>query len=268
MVDQVISVSPFRRVAERLLRDYRFTARLPVRFGRRRIRLSTGNHLGAIKPGSGRFQGYLLDYVDRFVSADTIVWDVGANMGMFAVPAAHRAKRVIAFEPEAFNVDLLNRTLAMNPDLPLDIVPVGLSNVVGLSRFAVAGRGRAASQLEGIGIGTQTGQVRQVTTVMTLTADWALNYYPAPHVVKCDAEGAEVMILEGASKLLTDYRPLLMVEVAVENASACTAIFHAHEYVIVPSGAKISRDNIIPSVADAWEVIAVPREKLGDYSGR
>jgi ribosomal protein L11 methylase PrmA len=122
-----MSLSP-RRIAERLLRTFRFTTRLPARFGSRPIRMSSGNYLGALKPGEAKFQQSLLNFVDRFVESESVVWDIGANMGTFAVPAAHLARATVAFEPDPFNLELLHATIALNHDLALDIVPIALSN--------------------------------------------------------------------------------------------------------------------------------------------
>ncbi len=257
-----------RGLAERLGRDFRFTTRLPARFGRRRMRVSPANQLSILKPGDAKFQPYLLDYADRFVTADSVVWDIGANMGMFALPAAHRGAQTFAFEPEAFNVHLLNTTAGMNPDLRLEIVPVGLADKVDLARFAVAERGRSASQLDGIAVGTQAGGVRQHTVVVTVSADWLLDRYPAPDVVKCDAEGAETLILQGATRVLAEARPIVLLEVGHENGVACTEIFHANDYLIVTSARPITRETIVSEIGDNWEIIAIPREKFDAYLGK
>jgi FkbM family methyltransferase len=61
----------------------------------------------------------LFPLVQEFVAANSIVWDVGANVGLFAVPAATIAGangRVIAFEPDTWLVQLLRRSaLAQSP---------------------------------------------------------------------------------------------------------------------------------------------------------
>lgn len=260
--------SALRRFAERAGRDYRFRTRLPAKFGSRPIWLSPGNHLAVLKPGSSKFETYLLGFAERFVGADSVVWDVGANMGIFAVAAAHRARRTVAFEPDSFNVELLHKSMRDNPDLVLDVLPVAMSDTLGVGRFAIAERGRSANSLEGCHYGTQMGGVRQKLSVMTITADWALDQFDAPDFVKCDAEGAEALILRGATRLLGEVRPLVVIEMCKENAEESAAILHANDYAMFSAYVPIDPADALERIDSAWDVLAIPREKVEAYVGR
>ncbi len=255
-----------RSAAERLCRDIRFRARLPRRFGRRPIHLSPGNHLGILMPGDARFEAYLLGWVDRFVRPGDVVWDVGANMGVFSFPAAHAGAVVVAFEPDPFNQDLLARTSADNPDLDVTIVHAAVSDKVGSAAFRVSVRGRSTNSLAGTIARWDMGGVRELLTVKTVTLDWALERYPAPTFVKCDAEGAEMMILAGASRLLATARPLIEIEVYRQYRAACLEIFSAHDYAVFDALDRIDPDR--PASPSSWETLAVPREKIPLYAGR
>ena len=258
----------FRRLTEYVVRRLSFKARLPKRFGRRPIYLSPGNHLAVLKPGDAKFEGYLLGFADRFVDANSVVWDIGANMGMFAIPAAHRAKFTLAFEPDPFNLELLHRSQAANPGLALDVLPVALSKEFGIAQLSIPMRGRSANSLEGVHFGTQMGGVRQSYSVITVTADWVMERYPAPTFIKCDAEGAEVWILQGATRLLREARPVIIIEMPNENADACAAIFKANDYVMTSSYEKVDPTKLVDDIHDVWDVLAIPKEKLDDYIGR
>jgi FkbM family methyltransferase len=55
-----------------------------------------------------------LEWIDRFADGD-VYWDIGANVGMYALYAAiGRKVRVLAFEPSAANYFLLNRNIELN----------------------------------------------------------------------------------------------------------------------------------------------------------
>src|SRR5262245_45216455 len=55
-----------------------------------------------------------LEWIETF-SADDVLFDIGANVGMYSIwAAATRRCRVIAFEPEALNYALLNRNIEAN----------------------------------------------------------------------------------------------------------------------------------------------------------
>lgn len=258
-----------RRIAERVTRNVVFKARLPKRFGRRPIYLSPDNNLAVMKLGDAKFEAYLLGFVDRFVETNSIVWDIGANMGVFAIPAAHKARFTLAFEPDPFNVNLLNRTQRLNRELALDVLPVALSNELGIAKLAIAVRGRSANSLVGLQHSTQTGGVREEYSVVTVTPDWAMERCsPPPTFIKCDAEGAETMILEGATRILAEARPVMVIEMANENADACAAIFRANNYVTMSAYHAIDPAKIVDDLRDVWDVLAIPREKLSGMVGK
>ena len=265
--------APIRWAAERFSRNIVFRSRLPARFGRRSIYLSPGNHLAVLKPGVNRFETYLLGFAERFVDIGSVVWDIGANMVIFAFPAAHKAGAsgfVLAIEPDPFNQLILQRTRSHpdNVDLNITILPAAVSREIGTAELQIPKRGRSANRLEGGVQGTQTGGVRERLTVMTVTLDWLADRYPAPQFIKCDAEGAEAWILEGASKLLKTARPIINMEMPKENAEISKAIFASNGYGTFSAYDPITPSNELATIDTIWEVLAVPREQVAKLAGR
>lgn len=260
-----------RWAAERISRNLIIKSHLPARFGRRPIFLSPGNHLAVLKPGKDRFEGYLLGFADRFVHEDSVVWDIGANMGIFSFPAAFKAKRgfVLAIEPDPFNQLLLQRTRThwQNADFKVAILPAAISHEVGTAVLKIPVRGRSANSLMGAVEGTQMGGVRETLTVMTVTLDWLLERFPSPDFIKCDAEGAEAWILQGATNLLANVRPVINMEMPKENAQVCKAIFDRNDYLTYSAYDAITPGNELTSIDKIWEVLAVPREKVHSLAG-
>lgn len=262
---------PVRWAAERMGRSLVLKSHLPARFGRRPIYLSPGNHLAVLKPGEDRFEGYLVGFADRFVHEDSVVWDIGAKMGIFSFPAAHKAKRgfILAIEPDPFNQLLLQRTRThpQNTDLKIEILPAAVSREIGTAVLEIPMRGRSANSLAGAVRGTQTGGVRETLTVMTVTLDWILERFPPPSFIKCDAEGAEAWILEGATNVLAKARPVINMEMPKENAQACKTIFDRNDYVTFSAYDPITPGNELSRIDTIWEVLAVPREKIASLTG-
>ena len=256
---------PLRRAAEILSRNASFRAHLPERYGRRPIIVSPANNLSILRPGEARFDPFLFKLADRFVRRNSVIWDIGANMGVFSLAAAHIASsgNVLAIEPDPFNLQLLNRTRALptNADLHLDVLPAAVSHEMGTAKLRIPERGRAASSLVGASNGTQMGGVRAEISVNTVTLDWLLTRYPAPDFIKCDAEGAEHWILRGGERLMCEVRPTIIFELTHPNAEICAAILQQREYVAYCAVAE----DVAPPLADLsshTEILAIPRERM------
>jgi FkbM family methyltransferase len=87
-----------------------------------------------------------LAWIDSFAS-EAVFWDIGANIGLYAIYAAKRHPElgVFAFEPSVLNTEWLVRNIALNEvEDRICIVPVPLSdkrgeNTFRLSRFEHGG---------------------------------------------------------------------------------------------------------------------------------
>lgn len=256
-----------RHAARRVLRNHVKRAYLPRRYGRRPIYLSAANQLGVLKLGDAKFVSSLFDFVDRFAAPDSVVWDVGVNMGTFAIPAATRARFVLGFEPDTFNQRLLQRSKAANPDLKIEILPVAVSDTVGTARLGIAAKGRASNSIDAAAFSGNRGEMIDSFSVITITLDWALDHFPAPDLVKCDAEGVEDKILSGSARLLSDIRPVIIIEIAGTTAAACLSILAANDYHCFSAYAPVQPNERLSDLGGAWDVVAIPAEKVAAFTG-
>ena len=222
-----------RRLAERLARGKSLRRTIEVAGRRVPIHVSPDAQLKYLKPGARAFDADLLELAERHLTADSIVWDVGANVGTFAVAAAAVATRgqVFAIEADIWLAGLLRRTAA-EPIYAgrLQVVPCAVAATCGVARFVIAARGRASNALEAGGGRSQMGGGREVVLVPTLSLDVLLESLPPPSFFKIDIEGAELVALQGAERLLSQVRPSAYVEVDENLAEAVYALFASHGY--------------------------------------
>jgi FkbM family methyltransferase len=225
-----------RRILEKISRHLTFRRRLPASFGRRTLWVTPGAALAYYYPlDSGRFAD-LFDFANLHVKPGHCVWDVGANLGVFAFAAAHRAGptgEVLAIEADAWLAELCRRSaLESATAAPVQILCAAASNQLEMLYFATPERGRSGSHLT-TNQGAHRdliGDTRMEHPVITVPLDWLLARRRAPAVIKIDVEGAELAVLNGATKLLQVHRPALLIETYEASAVAVTQLLHSIDY--------------------------------------
>jgi FkbM family methyltransferase len=157
-----------------------------------------------------------LEWIDGF-PRDSVVWDVGANVGLYSCYAAKaRSCKVFAFEPSVFNLELLARNIYLNRlTTSVAIVPLPLSNNLGFSTLNMTSTewGGALSTF-GQEYGWDGHKMNQVFNFQTigLSADDAVRLMslPQPNYIKIDVDGIEHLILNGAQQVLNKVNGVLI----------------------------------------------------------
>jgi FkbM family methyltransferase len=204
----------------------------------------------------------LLDIALEHVGIGDIVWDIGANVGLFTFAAANlvgSTGSVLSIEADTWLCDLLSRSKRLNSNshLNVDILPVAVSDSIDILQFNIASRGRSANFLDKLHGSSQTGGYRETKLVPSLNLDFIISRYKAPNFIKIDVEGAEALVLKGAQKLLTDIRPIIYCEVFSENIDSVSRILHDHKYQIFDGEAK--KSDRTPLEKATYNTLAYPQ---------
>jgi FkbM family methyltransferase len=202
-------------------------------------------------------------FIHDWIDPSAVVWDIGANLGLFALPAALRASkgRVYGFEPDVDLAANLHRTLRLpqNSGLNISWLCLAVSNQDSTSAFQISKFSRAMNRLEGIGewYGGQviTSELRSVATMRIDTLSRSLS---PPTVIKIDVEGAEVYVLEGGEATISAYRPIILIEGPRELWDKMGSFFRKHDYVLLDGAAEVQ----LPLREPVWDTVAVPSEKF------
>ena len=223
-----IDYSPMlRSLAERFSRNVVLRRRLPSDLGGRNIYVTPDSALRYWHWDLERVDPELLGIVRNFVPQNSVVWDVGANVGLFAFSSASRARTVLAVEPDPWLSSLLARSAAEFGNVQVLTAAVGESP--GLLELNIAQRGRSANFVGGFGT-KQSGGPRFVQTVIGVTLDWLAERFPLPDILKIDVEGMEARVLAGGQQLLRRSRPIIISEVLSQNVSSVTEQLAAAGY--------------------------------------
>jgi FkbM family methyltransferase len=224
-----------RSVLEQGSRNVVFKRHLPRRLGRVPIVVSPGAALSFWKP---KLKSDLFDFASEFVGQGNVVWDIGANVGLFSIAAAHCAGphgKVISVEADLWLASLLRRSISHQPNSSanIQVLPVAVANSVGIASFNIARRSRASNFLSVSAGSSQAGGIRETVNVITVTLDWLLEQgIPAPNVLKIDVEGAEAYVLNGAQRVLAEAKPVVLCEVFEGARDVVTEVLMKHGYAL------------------------------------
>ncbi len=167
---------------------------------------------------------YEADLVTRLLEDDEIFWDIGANVGYFALVATaalnHRG-RIIAFEPGKNAYARLQENLALNPYENIQTFPVAVTDREGEAVLHLAGDIADSSANLFQAAQAQAGQ--EVCRTVGLDDFLRQENLAPPDLIKLDAEGAELAVLQGAKGLLDHSPPLWLMEMEEKNLAAAGA---------------------------------------------
>jgi len=256
-----------RSLLETITRSWAFRRRLPSSFNNVPIIVSPSGGLKYLFRSMSMIDPPLLRNVQEVVRPGDVVWDIGANVGLFTFAAAALSGtdgQIVAFEPDAWLVQLLRRSRALQPQETgsITIIPAAVASQVALRQFRIARRSRASNSLAGYGH-TQTGGALEEYTVPTFNLDWLASILPTPHVIKCDVEGAEIEVFKGQSKMLGEVRPIVVCEVGSETSAEITKILRGYKYKIY-DGKKPLVGSQETSFA-CWNTVGIPEERSEKY---
>lgn len=153
----------------------------------------------------------LLAILRRFVTADSVYWDVGANVGIIATHVFTRCnpRSIYAIEPNPEAIKVLYSLFA--DAASVHIIEAALSDHNGTSDLFVPTADSSRGSLEGNHASLSTNRSYPVTC---FRGDFLIQekLAAAPHVVKIDVEGHEVAVLRGLQACIKQYRPVIVFE--------------------------------------------------------
>lgn len=184
--------------------------------GDERIRLFAPPNEARVAPvevmNFGRYEPEETAVMDLLAEGAQQILDVGANIGWYSVRFATRnpRARVHAFEPMPVSYSYLQRNISANA-LGSNVTPYnyGLSETGGSFEFYIAPTGGTNASLLNV---ADAADARKVVG-LTLTLDqWCANLGVKPDFIKCDVEGAELLVFRGGRETLARDKPVVFAE--------------------------------------------------------
>ncbi|WP_049775401.1 FkbM family methyltransferase [Candidatus Pelagibacter sp. IMCC9063] len=155
-----------------------------------------------------------LEWIDSFEKKEKLIfWDIGANIGLYSIYNALKNKNstTISFEPSTSNSRVLTRNISINNlEENIKVITMPLSNkensfqIMNEGKFVEGGALNAFGEnfdFSGNKFEPETKYTLLGTTINFLIENKVLEL---PDYIKIDVDGIEHLILEGASKFLSN----------------------------------------------------------------
>jgi len=205
----------------------------------------------------------------QIIRPGDVVWDIGGNIGAFAVAMARMAGptgQLVAFEPQLEMFNILAGNLAINDlvNARALLMALGSENgVIGIPNLDYT----RTNNFGGVSLLSMPAGHNQVEC---RRAD-DMTYLPAPDFVKIDVEGMEPHVLKGAAMTLQRSKPTMYVENNnVETSAALIQQLWDMNYDLYwhltplynENNFAGSTENIFPGLA-SYNMICVHRQGRG-----
>ena len=154
-------------------------------------------------------------FIDEIKEGE-ILWDIGANIGIYSLYAALKPKiNILAFEPSGFNFGLLVEHIALNrQDSKIKPFCIALGEHTELSALNM-------SNIEQGHAGNALGDARNqfdeyepcfTQAILSFSIDGFIEQFQLQHPdhIKLDVDGIEPMILSGAKRTLSSVKTILI----------------------------------------------------------
>ncbi len=160
----------------------------------------------------GSYEPHLTHLFERLVTPGMTVLDIGANIGYYTAIASERVGpngRVIAFEPDPQNFDLLARNAASMLPAHIEVHDWALSDHAGAATLFRDYRSSSRSTLVQPAIRKPGGELE--VRLHTLDA-WFAATGASADLIKIDTEGSEGRIIRGGRQLIERCHPIIVME--------------------------------------------------------
>lgn len=173
-----------------------------------------------------------LEWIETFHDAD-LLWDIGANVGVYSLYAALKGNSVLAFEPSPGNFYLLSQNIGINSlSDKIAAYCIAFDDSTKLETFYMANAeiGGALSSF-GEAIDWQgkpfKASLKQAMVGFCID-DFVERFQPKfPNHIKIDVDGNENRIIDGAKKTLLDKRlKSVLVELNTEREDYCSEVLN------------------------------------------
>ncbi len=180
-----------------------------------KLKIFTGESLGKRMYYSGDFENTQVQIFLSLIGSDTVLYDIGANIGYYSILAASHGARIYSFEPCPEMQEWLSCNIELNHlSERITVVPEAVSGKEGTVTFyphreGNFGVGKIFKSQESVNKKASAPPLE----VRTRALDGYFQEFGMPTLIKMDIEGAEYFVINNLPEsLVRDDAPTLFIE--------------------------------------------------------
>lgn len=183
--------------------------------------------ISSANPGQaiGRYEPQQEAILAELLKGASVFWDVGAHVGWYSLLANRlmpNQGQIVCFEPNPSNFGYVKMHIERNRVKRIYALDAALSDRSGTAIFS------GTNQTGGL---TESGS-KNGFTVNTISADEFISKHNSiPDLIKMDVEGAEDRVLAGATNLLSQHKPTILLSThGWKKRDTCRSVLESYGY--------------------------------------
>ena len=182
-----------------------------------KVKVFLGDMIGCHIWHSGWYEPHFVEAIKPFLTPEVTFFDLGANIGQYTLLSAPLVQEVHSFEPFARTFELLEWNVQHNHLANVHLNEVAISDKAGEATiYEGDASNTGGNSLREPGISNSSQYSIRTNTLDQYVFGSDLHTRLRKIVLKIDIEGAELLALQSASKVL-DLKPVIFFEAIEEN---------------------------------------------------
>lgn len=154
------------------------------------------------------------EFLKAITQDNGVILDIGANCGWYALALARHcpSAQIHAFEPIPYTHGILERNIRHNGLPNIQAHRLAFSNQEATLEFLYTPNCSGATSQVLAGQPGSQESLQRVSCPATTLDRFCAQHELVPQIIKCDVEGAELMVIQGGEAMLGRDRPVILIE--------------------------------------------------------
>ena len=159
-----------------------------------------------------------LNIINSISDNNKVSLDIGANLGLFTYFMSRSSKKVYAFEPNPYPLEHLKNVVDDN----VEIVPIAIGDIDGIVKLSIPKNRKGWS--------SNGASIKNIELNEGIQYEVSIRKIDSLEIeniglIKIDVEGAELEVLKGALKTISNQKPNLIIENEINRTETPELLF-------------------------------------------